>query len=473
MNIFGLFQNSESPDWVRFKAFSPAVQQDVASLLTLHSLARYSIPKELQKADGDTQISHDSDSARHASRMFSESLKTHKELAGELQLCLLATCVGKVFGAIKWNLLPPERAIECLGLLAMCEYRNLDQLEGDVDLKQSGYSSDPDEARTQYIVLAANTAGVTTFSAINNYLDEVFLGRWNLLRNDLLVTNPSQIGINSSTLSEYTKGLLLGLSPARRDLLLGIGESLAKKEAAKTPAKPANIDPVKAAAPFDAAKYRSEHPLLFVPFPKLISIMEQAASDIRAAYIKLQIDEYELHRLVSAKERLPNAMIGRLLTADTRVLAYAILVAVAGDKDEKFIGCGVWKKVTESSENKGRGDFQLMAEMQANGILGGAKSSIEPTRERDFTLSVNHAQLCRRAPSNYLKIPLSHRHEHLNLLYAGTTILRHVLNHPEHGKALASMTIALYRGIDHLVVELTKGELLNWDQQKDLPLEGS
>lgn len=464
MSIFGLFQN---PDWTDFKRFPDPVQRDIASLLVLDSLAKFSISRELEKASKSNVTGpNTSNSVARASNALAEGLRNNKLLAGELQICLLATGVGKVFSTISWNSLPPERVIESLGLLAMVEFRNHDKLEGDGNLNQSGYSADPDEARTQYLVLAANTIGGIDMRGISKYTEDRFYSSWCLLRSDLFDTNLRQHGSSPAAFSKNIKNLFHSMSPARRQLVLGVAEALAKKETEKTKKR----ETVKEAAQFDAVKYKQEHPLLYVPFPKLVSLIERVASDIKTTFGKLSINEYELRRLVGAKDYFPSFMLEELLEADTNVLSYAIVGAVAGSKDEKFIGSGVWRKATESFQKKFLLDFQLMAESQANGMLGDAKKEIKLTDKTDYSLGINQLQICRNAPGKFLGITPLHRQEHLSLLFAGTTILRHVLNHPQHGQALASMTLKLIAALDPLITELTKGELMNWEQQKDLPV---
>lgn len=459
MNIFGLFQNKE---WNSFKAFPPAVQQDLASLLGLDSLAKTSISGCLSRAGRDNapDSSH-GDAVRRAAGALSNALRQGGALAGELQVCLLSTGVGKVFDAIKWNLIPPERVIECLGFLAMCQFRRNDGLEGDIDLKQSGYSSDPDEAKTQFLVMAAGIAGVGDFRGVNRYSDEEFDAIWGRLRQELFEANPARVGREVS-LPKDLKDLFLGLSAARQQLLLGLGESLANKKIEKTQEQQA------AKEPFDPVKHKEQHSLLYVPFPKIISIMRRAESDVVATFRGLKVQEYELRRLVSAKIGLPPAMVERFIAADARVVAYAITVAAAGTKDEKFIGCGVWKKVTESMEKKSLLDFQFMGEVQTYGMFGDVKK-MPPKEGHDFSLGLEQSTLARKAPGNFLRASRAHRAENIHLLFGGTVILRHVLNHPEFGQKLAAMTLGLLDAIDLILEELKKGELLDWDQQKDLP----
>lgn len=464
MSIFGLFQ---PPEWTDFKKFPTTVQQDIASLLILNSLAKTSISRELEKASNfDIPSPGHSNSLSLASNALAEGLRNNKSLAGELQICLLATGVGKVFSAISWLSLPPERVIESLGLLAMVEHRNHDRLEGDGELNQSGYSADPDEARTQYLVLAANTVGGIDMRGIGKYTEERFYNIWCQLRSDLFDINPRRIDSSPAEFSEKIKSLFHSLSPARRQLVLGLGEALAKKKMEKTKKR----ETINESAQFDAVKFKQERPLLYVPFPKLVSLMERVATDIKTTFVNLQINEYELRRLISAKDYFPSFMLEEILDADAKVLSYAITVASVGSKEEKYVGSGVWKKLTEFFQKKILSDLQRMGEVQTNGMLGDAKLDLKNADTADYSLGLNQLSICRSAPGNYLRIAPQLRHEHLHLLFAGTLILRHVLNHPQFGQILASMTIKLIVALDSMIVDLTKGELMNWEQQKDLPV---
>ena len=91
MSIFGLFQ---PPEWTDFKKFPTTVQQDIASLLVLNSLAKTSISRELEKASNfDIPSPGHSNSLSLASNALAEGLRNNKSLAGELQICLLASGV--------------------------------------------------------------------------------------------------------------------------------------------------------------------------------------------------------------------------------------------------------------------------------------------------------------------------------------------------------------------------------------------
>ena len=110
-------------------------------------------------------------------------------------------------------------------------------------------------------------------------------------------------------------------------------------------------------------------PSSFVPFPSVVALMDQVASTIRGTVSKFPLDDYELRRLTGIKASLPSRVIVQLMEADVRALC-TLVTAAAGEKEEKFIGCGVWKKMTEVFEKRGVGDFQAMAEVQTTGLLG-------------------------------------------------------------------------------------------------------
>lgn len=449
-SIFGLF---ESPDWRRFKSLPEPVQHDIRSLLLLNLFAKSSISEEIQKLCAGEAM------AGHTERMRNPSTACAL-LTGELYICLLSTAVGKELKTVPWNSLAAERAIECLGLLAMCEFRNEERIDGDLDLQSSGYSADPGEARTQFLVVSANTLGSTSVDRMIRALDGPFLECWLKLRNDILDANPRRVAESPSIGVKEIKALFEDVSTARRQLLLTLGEALAKKRESKDKAAEAVQDN----RPFDSETFKREHPLLFVPFKSLVEMMDQVAGVIGDGTRTLAITEYEVRRLAAIKETLPTSAIRRVLDADSRALAYALVVAAVGAKEERFAGSGVWKKLTESFEKQGRGDFQAMAEIRAGGTV------LEAGMSRDFTLAVNQMQLCRRAGGEFLKAARSQRQAHVDRLFVGTTILRHVLNHPKYGPPLASMTFRLFQSLDRPVDALTRAELLEWDQQKDIPI---
>jgi hypothetical protein len=444
--MFGLF---ESPDWSSFQTFPQPVQHDIGSLLLLDSLAKSSIAKELE------QLIRVGPTSALATRMRGDA-----SLTGELQICLLSTAVGKALHQVSWSSLAAERTIDCLGMLALCEFRNGDTLEGDLDVRQSGYSPDPDEARTQFLVLSAKTMDVADIEGVSRLSDGPFLESWLQLRSALFERNPRHVGNSASTMSVKETKSFQSLSPARRQLLLGLADGLAKKESSRHTTGEAARD----AAPFDPERHKRDHPLLYVPVRSLIELMDQVASTIRSTVNKLPLDDYELRRLTRIKESLPSGVIVQLVEADVRALAYALVSAAAGEKEEKFIGCGVWTKITEVFQKRGIGDFQAMAEVQATGLPG------EPGPGRDFSLAVNQVQACRRAAGEFLRAASSERQARLHLLFTGTAILRHVLNHPKLGPLLASTALRLLQALDPSMTELTRGELLDWDQQKDLPV---
>jgi len=440
-----MFELFESPDWSRFKAIPQPIQQDIRSLLLLDSLAKSSIGRALEHL-----------SRTDETKTLATHIREKPSLVGELQICLLSTAVGKALDQSTWNSLAAERAIDCLGGLAMCEFRNGDTVEGDLDLRASGYSPDPDEARTQFLVMSATTMDLADIEGVSRLSDGPFLESWRQLRDALFERNPRHVGNSATTMSmKETKSLFLGLSPARRLLMLGLAEGLARKQSKDKAGEPVRDD-----TPFDPERNKREHPLLYVPFPSLVQFMDKVASTIRSTITELALDDYELRRLSRIKEAVTSRVIAQLLEADVRALAYALISAAAGEKEEKFIGCGVWQKVTEVFQKRGMGDFQAMGEVQATGLVG---------KSTDFSLAVNQVQACRGAASEFLRGAPTDRHARLQLLFIGTTILRHVLNHPKHGPLLRAMALRILDALDPALTKLAGGRLLDWDQQKDLP----
>ena len=54
------------------------------------------------------------------------------------------------------------------------------------------------------------------------------------------------------------------------------------------------------------------------------------------------------------------------------------------------------------------------------------------------------------------------------LLLQGTVVFGNMLSHPVYGKAMSIIIESAVKKVTETLEELSKGELLNWDQQKEL-----
>jgi hypothetical protein len=169
-----------------------------------------------------------------------------------------------------------------------------------------------------------------------------------------------------------------------------------------------------------------------------------------------------LRRIINAKS---DVSLSELFELDAETAAYCIVVAAVMRRDRDFANCGVFKKLAEAYHNKNGKKLALVARAVASGNLGDevALESNDPRRASAF---INLIQKIRSCPFNYLEG--GNELSRFKALLAGTTILRHVLNHPRYGKPLEKFVVDTFRSIDPLLDELKGGELLTWDQQEKL-----
>jgi hypothetical protein len=455
MGLFDLFQNSE---WKKLKTFPATVQQDIAYLIALDSLVKAAVANRVGQLQEQKPVGSSGIRAR-----FCKSL-SEEDLIHEIQLAALSTGIGKEFSAVHWNFLPPFRAVSILGILAMCEYRNAEQLSTENDLKHSGYSAYPDEARTQLLVLVANKESVDELDQVRVFDAELFRDFWLNLRKTIFVDLQLNVASEPPGLSLTTKERFEKLSAPRKEILLLFAESLSKK---KPNLEPKQGQPKSAPTPFNLAQSQKEHPFKYVPYPKLIHVMRELPPRIEHFFRQLSIDDYELRRIIGAKRDATTALLTELISLDADTAAYCIIVAAVTTRERGFAGCGVWKKLTEAVESKNRARFCVAAQAMATGIIGDAQNDLADSDSKIASLALNLAQEMRRSPGNYLNASGDDVSRLSNLL-AGTMVLKHVLNHPRFGKTFSTFNIELFNSLDPILEEIKSGELLTWDQQEKL-----
>lgn len=460
MSLFDLFRKSE---WSKLIAFPQAVQQDIACILAFEFHIRTTITNSIAQDFG-----RDLSSMSNEQKNLTQSIKSNQNFVRELYLAILTTGIGKIFPSVTLQYLPPEKVVHILGILTMCEYRNSEQKIVQNDLQYSGYSFDPDEARVQYLVMIADALKIVNLDEIKRFDNDYFFDFWSKLRRLVYIESQNAVATDLAAFSETLKPRFNTLSNSRKETLVILADSLSHKQQKSFEKKPESPKPV---APFDPEVHKMEHPFLYVPYPKLVRLMDEAATILLTNYKNIPIDEYELRRLIGAKDSVPTTLLGSMAKFDSEVLAYAIVVASIVPNEEKFVGAGVWKRITEVLEKRNLTQFQRMAEAQCNGMLGDAKIDVENADSKSFSLGLNLLMVCRSAPSEYVKSSLARRSENLPALFSGTVIFRHVLNHPKYGKLLASSVKAIFQSIAPKLDEMTKGELLNAEQQKQLTLE--
>lgn len=460
MSLFDLFRKSE---WSKLIAFPQAVQQDIACILAFEFHIRATITNSIAQDFG-----RDLSSMSNEQRKLTQSIKSNQNFIRELYLAVLTTGVGKIFPSVTLQYLPPEKLVHVLGILTMCEYRNSEQKIVQNDLQYSGYSIEQDEARVQYLVMIADALKIVNLDEIKRFDNDYFFDFWSKLRGLVYIECQNSVATDLAAFSETLKPRFNSLSNSRKETLVILADSLSHKQQ-KSLAKIS--EPAKPIAPFDPEVHKKEHPFLYVPYPKLVRLMDEVSVTLLTNYKNLPIDEYELRRLIEAKDSVPTSLLSSMTKFDSEVLAYAIVVASIVPNEEKFVGAGVWKRITEVLEKRNLTQFQRIAEAQCNGMLGDAKIDIENTDPQNLSLGLNLLMVCRKAPSEYVNSSLARRSENLPVLFSGTVIFRHVLNHPKYGKLLASSVKAIFQSIAPKLDEMTKGELLNAEQQKQLTLE--
>ncbi len=316
--------------------------------------------------------------------------------------------------------------------------------------------------------MIADALQIINLDEIKRFDNDYFFDFWLKLRRLVYIECQNAVATDLAAFSETLKPRFSALSNSRKETLVILADSLSQKQQKSLEKK---SEPAKPAAPFDPEVHKKEHPFLYIPYPKLVSLMDEVTTLLLTQFKNIPIDEYELRRLIGAKDSVPTTLLGSMAKFDSEVLAYAVVVASIVPNEEKFVGTGVWKRITEVLEQRNLAQFQRMAEAQCNGMLGDAKMDVENADPQSLSLGLNLLMVCRKAPSEYVKSSLARRSENLPALFTGTVIFRHVLNHPKYGKLLASSVRAIFQSIARKLDEMTKGELLNAEQQKQLTLE--
>jgi hypothetical protein len=223
-------------------------------------------------------------------------------------------------------------------MILACESRNNERLLVQDAQKFFGYSGDPDEARTQLLVLMANHIDVDELDHIRVFDSEVFRDFWVKLRKTVFVDMQFNVVSGQPGLSPAIKKRFAELSNPRKEFVLRLAESLSKKES--------NAEaPEVTSKPFSLAQHQKEHPFLFVPYPKLINVMRGVIPRVLNFFKQLSIDEYELRRIIGAKS---DVSLSELFELDAETAAYCIVVAAVMSRDPKFANCGVFKKLAEA-----------------------------------------------------------------------------------------------------------------------------
>ena len=449
MGLSDLFRKSE---WKNLQKFPAGVQHDIASLISLDSLVKTAVANGISLGQEPFGRAKTDLRARLCQRLG------EPETAHEIQLAVLSTGVGKEFASIRWNFLPAFRGVSILGILAMCEYRNAEQLIVENDIKHSGYSADPDEARTQLLVLLARKERIEDLDQLRVFDHEVFRDFWLDLRKTIFVDLQLNVQSEPPGLSLTVKERFERLSSPRKQILLLLADSLFKKVQKAEP------------APFNLKQNQREHPFKYVPYTKLIYVMHGLAPRVEHFVSQLPIDDYELRRIVGASRDAPKLLLAELLTLDADTAAYCMVVASVMKDEPDFASCGVWKKLTEAFERKNMKLFGVAAQARVTGMIGDTLGDAEAVDfSKSASLALNMVQDIRHSARNYLK-STGDGNSRISVLLAGTMVLKHVLNHPRFGKTLAKFIIESFASLEPVLGEIKFGELITWAEQEKLTI---
>jgi len=458
MGLFDLFRKSE---WRKLQSFPSGVQHDIAYLVALDSLVKAAVANAMQNLfvrQGESN---------HVSAVFERACR-EPLFAREVHLAVLSTGIGKEFSQIPWAFLPSFRAVGVLGIMAMCEFRNAEELTVQNDIKHSGYSADPDEARTQILVMQANEAGVDDFSEVRSFDQRVFRDFWVELRQVVFSDLQRNARSEPPGLSAVNKERFDKLSDTRKKFLLMLAESLANKKPQNTKAQDSpSVTPKPVPAPFNLEQNQREHPFKYVPYTKLIKVMDSLSAGIARFYRQMRIDEYELRRLIGAKKGLSEPLLADIIALDADTTAYCIVVVSVLQREPDFTGCGVWKKLTETLEKRNMMRVSLAVAAMTSGMVGSGASGGDSDVKNNASLALNLINKIRGAARKYISSG-GDELSRVGVLLGGTVIFKHVINHPRYGSDLGTFVSDSFASLDPILDGIKGGELLTWKEQEQL-----
>ena len=461
MNLLNLFKKSE---WSKLSKFDSGVQQDIAYLIACDSLIAAAIRDSLHKF-----VDFVATSGNINFKNFANTLN-QKECVQELEIALLSTGVGKRFDGIRWSKVSPETVVSLVGILVMGSFRNSDQLSTENDIQKSGYYYASNEARAQFLIFLANHSKIFDLNMIKRFDEDYFSKYWIETRVFLFEHLQLNISAEPTGLTAVVKDRFEKLSSNRKSDLLILAESLKNKRLdvdKKSNAASNNADAAPhSIAPIDPEQHKLDHPYCFIPHTKVSQLMFDCFKLVMDEFKGIGVSDYDFRRLSGIKDDVPDVMLNMVPLFDARVLAYCVLVAVAQNKESKFIGCGVWKQVTKTFEKDNMLLFGLMSGFKKNGSVNLAAINSAAPRNSENT-GLDLLSLIRKSPDEFLT---SNEDVviRIKLLLQGTVVFGSMLSHPIYSKPLSSIIDSVFKKVTKNLDELSKGELLSWDKQKDL-----
>ena len=104
-------------------------------------------------------------------------------------------------------------------------------------------------------------------------------------------------------------------------------------------------------------------------------------------------------------------------------------------------------------------NLSLVVLSKCTGMFGNAEANFEIGDPVNASRVASLVQEIHRSPSNYIESS-GEEPERLRVLLAGTTIFRHVLNHPQYSKPFVANLIEISASLEPLLDEIKNGELL-------------
>ena len=452
MSLFNLFKKSE---WSKLKKSDPNVQQDIAYLIALDALVKSGIRNAVDKFTKLFNTTNDQTKKALCSQLVKQ------EFVNELEIAFLSTGVGKVFPEISWNKVHPENVVNYLGSLVMNEFRGDEDGAGvvdDIDITKSGFSYSSNEARAQFLILLSNAAGIKDTGAIKLFDIEHFNEFWFELKNLVFISLQKNVAAEARGLTSVVRERFEMLPKSCQEGLLVIAAALDSSQNKKTN----NSVNKSTKAPFDAEKYKLEHPYLLIPYPKINKLSSDIFKKALDDFMTLGFDEYEHRRVAGLKDEVPKEFFFMAHCFDLQVFIYCAIVAVILNKEPKFIRSGVWKAITKEFEKTNMMQFGLMAGFRLNGRIN--IGAIDPaSKNYDVGPDIDLMTLIRGSAREFLK-SRGDSISRLKVLTRGTVAFSGLLSHPKYSASLLEFANLILEKIDQETTEFTKGELI-FDQR--------
>lgn len=215
---------------------------------------------------------------------------------------------------------------------------------------------------------------------------------------------------------------------------------------------------------------QAQNPLQFVPYTKLVKEMTVLSGQIRAFLEGLAIENVELRRSIGAGSGASAKQLEGLVALDADTAAYCTLMVGAIKIERKFVGCGVWKKVTKVFEDRTSQGRLLGALMSDPTVFNEGESNTGERKAKIATRSQNLLMKARLAPEEYT-LTKGRENDRMRTLFSGTMVLQHLLLHPRYGKAVEIFFGDLIDSLAPRLEDIKSGELLTWKQQEVLVVE--